>query len=1003
MDEHGGIEIAIIGMDGRFPGADNVDQLWRNIIQGKETISYFTKEELLEMGVSAERLNNPAYVRAKGVIQDPESFDAEFFDYSAKEAMLIDPQARVFLETAWKALEDAGYAPSKYEGNIAVYAGTAMNTYILHLAVQGVLGSIDDFDLMLGNDKDLLSMRVSYKMNLTGPSVTVQSTCSTSLVAVHMACQSLLSGECDMAIAGGVSIQFPIKQGYTYREGMIHSKDGHCRPFDSEASGTIFSDGVGAVVLKRLEDALQDRDPIYAVIKGSAINNDGTEKVGFTAPSITGQSNVIKEALLLSNVGPETIQYVEAHGTGTKLGDPIEMKALTDAYSQMTTEKQYCAIGSIKANVGHLNTAAGVTGLIKTALALKNRQLPPTVNFRQPNPELYLADSPFYINQQAKPWETRGTPRRASVSSFGIGGTNAHVVLEEAPPERSELNDKDYYLVPLSARTSRALEENARKLASYLEQNTMEQIKDVAYTLTVGREDFEYRAVLVGNEASELVAHLQNLQKQIQKVDPNAQLPVYFLFPGQGSQYVNMGKDLYEHEVVFKETVDDCARILQPKLGRNIVDILYPLEAETTTASDLLTQTEITQPVIFTIEYALSKLLLSWGIKPAAMIGHSLGEYVAACLSGVMNVEDALVIIAERGRLIQNQPQGQMLAVKLTRGEVEEYLNPNLSLAAENGPQLCVLSGDHESIEQVEQELKAKGIFSQKLKTSHAFHSHMMEEAIEPFERYIASFPLQAPAIPFVSNVTGSYITADEATSPRYWAEHIRKPVLFTRGIENFLQKPAILLEVGPGKTLIGLARQQGGGTHVYTNLLPHPYENEHDVAYTLRAVGTLWSHGIPVDLLSLFKKKTKRLHLPTYSFEKVHYSLLAQRPIEAAHESEEPRDSVPKISVSREKLSTAYLAPRDETEQVLLDLLEEGLGLKDVSITDNFFELGGDSLIASRYVARINELLAIQLPIEAVIQCGNVESLAQRVNEILLEEIACMSDEQVEEALKGN
>ncbi|WP_202080468.1 type I polyketide synthase [Caldalkalibacillus salinus] len=1025
MSELTGLEIAVIGMDGRFPGAKDTTQFWHRIKKGEECLTQFSEQELRDMGISQETFQDPNYVPVKGIIDEPESFDASFFNYTSKEANVMDPQSRVFLESAWKSLEDAGYAPSKYGGTIGVYAGAAMNTYILHLAAQGHLQSMDDFEVMLGNDKDLLSTRVSYKLNLTGPSVTVQSTCSTSLVAVHMACQSILSGECDMAIAGGVSIQFPLKQGYTYREGMIHSQDGHCRPFDAEANGTIFSDGVGTVVLKRLEDAIADQDAIHAVIKSTAVNNDGADKVGFTAPSVTGQSKVIQDALMLAQIPPESVAYLEAHGTGTRIGDPIEIKALTDVYSSMTEQKQFCAIGSVKANVGHLNTAAGIAGLIKTVLILKHQQRPPAVNFRSPNEDLHLNQSPFYINDELTEWvQPNGEQRRASVSSFGIGGTNAHAILEEAPQRDFPTITASPVVLPLSARSPSALENLANRVGEYIEKHPEVPLSDVAYTLATGREEFEYRTTIVRQKTLsdadkgapvDIIEGLKQLKTDaITPLDLSREPHVYFLFPGQGSQYVNMGRELYTTEKVFKEAVDECAQHLQPKLNLDIRTLLYPADQTMNDeASEQLKQTAITQPAIFTISYALAKLLMSWGIQPSALIGHSLGEYVAASLANVMTLDEALSMIAERGRLIQQQPQGAMLAVKRPHEEVKPYLHEHLSLAAVNSPNLCVLSGSFEAIEEVQDKLKEEGIFTQRLQTSHAFHSYMMDDAIEPFQRYVSQFTLREPTMPLISNVTGEYMTSEQATNPAYWANHIREPVLFSTGITHFLNQEAdtVFIEVGPGKTLVSLARQQGGKAPLYLQTLPHPYEKVDDQQYIYQTVGQLWSHGVKVDLKKWFAEKGYKQHLPTYPFDRVKYSLLSPTDGRANQKAltetgrldgDSLNHDMTKQAVDRQKLTTAYEAPEDETEQLLIELLEEGLGLSGIGVQDNFFELGGHSLIASQYTASIQAQLALNVPVDLVLESENIRSLAAKINDMLIEEIEQMSDEQVEAALNG-
>lgn len=666
-------EIAIIGMVGRFPGANNVDKFWQNLRDGVESITCFTDEELVSAGIDSAVLRDPNYVKAGSVLEDVDLFDASFFGFTPREAEITDPQHRLFLESAWEALENAGYNSETYTGRIGLYAGVAFSSYFFTNLYpnRDLTQLVDDFQTFIGNDKDHLPTQTSYKLNLTGPSVNVQTTCSTSLVAVHLACQSLLNGESDIALAGGVSIQIPQKAGYLYQEGGINSPDGHCRAFDANAQGTVFGDGLGIVVLKRLADALADRDYIHAVIKGSAINNDGSLKVGYTAPSVDGQREVILEALALAGVEPETITYIETHGTGTPLGDPIEIAALTQAFRRSSDKKGFCAIGSVKTNVGHLNTAAGVTGLIKTVQALKNKQIPPSLHFQQPNPQIDFANSPFYVNTKLTEWKTNGIPRRAGVSSFGIGGTNAHVILEEAPVVEmchgTSLHSRPWQLLVLSAKTSTALETTTANLIAHLQQHPDLHLPDVAYTLQVGRRSFDYRRIVVCNSLEDAVKALtdQDPQHVFTHHHKPGQCPVVFMFSGQGSQYVNMGCQLYEVEPSFKKHVDHCSEILKPHLGIDIRNIVYPTTQQREQATRQLQQTAITQSALFVIEYALAQLWMSWGVRPVAMIGHSIGEYVAATIAGVFSLEDALAVVAARGKLMQQMPTGSMLAIGL--------------------------------------------------------------------------------------------------------------------------------------------------------------------------------------------------------------------------------------------------------------------------------------------------------------------------------------------------
>ncbi|MBD1942157.1 type I polyketide synthase, partial [Coleofasciculus sp. FACHB-712] len=664
--------IAIIGMSGRFPGAKNVEEFWQNLRDGVESISVFTNEELIDAGIAPGLLDNPNHVKAGAVLEDVEFFDASFFGFNPKEAEMTDPQHRIFLECAWEALENAGYDTQRCESRIGVYAGASLNNYLSFNLNRDQIGSADSFQKLIGNDKDFLTTRVSYKLNLKGPSLTVQTACSTSLVATTLACQSLLNYQCDMALAGGVSIRVPQKTGYLYQEGGILSPDGHCRAFDADAQGTIIGNGVGVVVLKRLEDAIADGDRIHAVIKGSAINNDGSEKVGYTAPSVNGQADAIAEAIALAGVDPETITYIETHGTGTRLGDPIEITALSNVFGANTEKKNFCAIGSVKTNIGHLDAAAGVTGLMKTVLALKHKLIPPSLNFKQPNPEIDFANSPFYVNTQLTEWKANATPRRAGVSSLGIGGTNAHVVLEEAPTVKASSSSRPWQLLVLSAKTESALETATANLAAHLKQHPDLNLADVAYTLQVGRRAFEHRRILVCQTVEELVNQLEtpHPQKVLTHFQEPTERSIAFMFPGQGAQYVDMGRELYQTEPIFREQVDRCAALLQPHIGMDLRSLLYPNQPNPEAAAEKLKQTCFAQPALFAIEYALAQLWMSWGISPQAMLGHSIGEYVAACFAGVMSVEDALALVAIRGRLMQQMPAGAMLAVSLPEAEV---------------------------------------------------------------------------------------------------------------------------------------------------------------------------------------------------------------------------------------------------------------------------------------------------------------------------------------------
>lgn len=870
-------QIAIIGLAGRLPGAENLERFWEKLRDGAELISFFSDHELRATGVPAELIENPKYVKAAGYLENIDLFDAPFFGYSPREAEIIDPQQRIFLECAWEALENAGYNPDEYDGRIGVFAGASASIYTLRNLASNpdLVEAVGSYQVMLGNDKDYLTTRVSYKLNLKGPSITVQSSCSTSLVATHLACQSLLNGETDMTLAGGVSIDHLEKHGYLYKEGGIASPDGHCRAFDARAMGTVGGSGVGIVVLKRLSDALADRDYIRAIIKGSAVNNDGSLKVGFTAPSVDGQAAVIEEALAMAMVDAESISYVEAHGTGTVLGDPIEIAALTKAFRKSTNKRGFCAIGSVKTNVGHLDAAAGVAGLIKTTLALENKLAPPSLHFERPNPKIDLEDSPFYVNTKLSSWESNGSPRRAGVNSLGIGGTNAHVILEEAPAIGPSSESRSHQLIVLSARTATANERAASNLIARLKANHEINLADLAYTLQVGRKSFPHRLMLVCKDVQDAVTALEQRDavRVLSSCQENENRSVLFMFPGQGSQHLDMGLGLYQSEPTFRDIMDELSERFEPHLGLDLREVIYPAVEKREDASKRLDQTQITQPALFIVEYALARLWMEWGVEPASMIGHSLGEYVAATIAGVFSLEDALALVAARGRLMQRMPAGAMLGVRLSERELKPMLKGGLDLAAVNGPNQCVASGGFEAIEALRKELESRKVDCRRLQTSHAFHSEMMEPAAKEFAELAQRVKLHPPAIPFISNLTGKQITAAEATDPMRWARHLRQKVNFADGISGFINERAgIMLEIGPGQTLSNLARTQlgRGAAHAVIASL-RGGDSKSDAL--LESLGRLWLAGARIDWKRFHRNERRhRIPLPSYPFERQRY-----------------------------------------------------------------------------------------------------------------------------------
>ncbi|MFD0313326.1 type I polyketide synthase [Streptomyces flavalbus] len=874
--------IAVIGMAGRFPGSPDVETFWTHLEQGEEGISAFTDEELLADGVDPALLTRDDYVRAKGFLKDADLFDEGFFGYSPREAEILDPQHRVFLECAWQALESAGVDPHRFDGRIGVFAGAGFNSYLpLNLMNnQRVLDAAGMYQVMLGGDKDFLATRTSYKLDLKGPSVTVQTACSTSLTAVHLACQALLNGECEIAVAGGVSVSAPLRSGYVHEPGGILSPDGHCRPFDTAASGTVAGNGVGVVVLRRLADARVGHDNVDAVILATAVNNDGSLKAGYTAPSVDGQTDVISEALALADVDPATIGYVETHGTGTPLGDPIEIAALTRAFRDGTDERGYCAIGSVKSNVGHLDAAAGVTGLIKAALALKHRAIPPTLHCETPNPDLALDSSPFYVNTELRPWPRTGEPRRAGVSSFGIGGTNVHVVLEEAPAtdpaDPGPGPGRPRRLLTLSGKTPQALADNASLLADHLQAHPDTDLDAAAHTLACRRHAFDHRATVVCEGTDDAVTALRDLAGSATSVPASAErAPVAFLFPGQGAQYVGMGRELYEREPVFAAEFDRCADLFAEHLDTDLRTLVLAPDGDAE-ATARLTRTEFAQAALFSVEYALARLWNSWGVTPRAMAGHSVGEFTAACLAGVFSLPDAVRLVAARGRLVGAMPPGAMLSVFLSEEETARWLEDGLSIAAVNSTALTVVSGSAGAIDALEARLKAASVACRRLHTSHAFHSPDMTGAVEPFTDEVRTAVLKAPQIPFLSNVTGTWITDEQATSPEYWGTHLRQPVRFRDALDVLCADPALLpLEVGPGQTLANFARAHRSWTagRTVAGSLPHPGDHTADSALLLASLGALWSAGADVDWDAFYGGGPRRpVRLPGYAFQRRRY-----------------------------------------------------------------------------------------------------------------------------------
>lgn len=998
--------IAIVGMAGRFPGAKNVDEFWENLRDGVESITFFTDGDSLAAGVDPELLKKPDFVRAHGVLDDIEMFDAPFFDMTPRDAKFLDPQHRLFLECAWDALENAGYDSEAYKGRIGVFAGTSFSTYLLRNILPNNMvcfPTSDRLEMALTNHKDTMPMRVSFHMNLTGPSISLGTTCSTSLVAVHLGCQSLLTYQSDMVMAGASFVRIPPKEGYLFQDGMIYSPDGHIRTFDARAKGIVAGAGMGIVVLKRLEEAIKDGDFIHAVIRASAINNDGSTKIGYTAPSVEGQAEVISEAISFAGIDSDTISYVEAHGTGTELGDPAEMASLirafrTTASDSRTLKKEFCAVGSAKPNIGHLNHASGMAGLIKTVMALKHRQLPPSINFEKPNPKIDFANSPFYVNTTLQEWQSNGTPRRAGVNAFGIGGTNAHVVLEEPPAQEPLEKFRPWQLMVISAKTGSALKTATGNLTEYLKQHPQLNLSDVAYTLQTGRRAFNHRRILICQDNDDINTVLKTQdQKRIFTAFRKSEVPVAFMFSGQGAQYVNMARELYRVEPTFQVQVDRCSEILKPHLGFNLGQLLYSNEADTEEAARKLEQTRITQPALFVVEYALAKLWMEWGVHPRAMIGHSIGEYVAACLAGVFSLKDALSLVAVRGEMMQEMPPGTMLAISLPFQEVQPLLGDELCLAVINGPSLCVVAGPPHATEALQQHLNEKDVMWRPLHTSHAFHSKMMDPIVEPFTLQVKKIPLNPPKIPYVSNVTGTWITDEEATEPAYWSRHLRQTVHFSDGLKLLLQEEErILLEVGPGRILSSLAKQHPDKSprQVVLTSVRHPQATQSDVAFLLTTLGKLWLAGAKVDWSGFYAHERRlRTPLPTYPFECKPYWIGAPKSTPSALSTFQlPQDEKTKEGLAEEDLVeeeshlflqpglSSHAAPRNRKEEKIAAVWKEVMGVEQVGIHDDFFEMGGSSLIAIKVVAGICKALKTDLSVRNFLTAPTIAEVAELI-----------------------
>jgi amino acid adenylation domain-containing protein len=996
----GEADVAIVGMAARYPGARSVEDLWQVLCEGRDTIRTFRDDEL-DPFLPAETRNDPAYVKARGVLDDVDLFDAAFFGIAPKEAELMDPQQRVLLELAWEALEDSGHVPESFDGRIGVFAGKYNDTYWSENVVTrpDLVQAIGAFQAMVANEKDYVATRIAHKLDLTGPALSIHTACSTSLVAIVQATRSLRAGECDMALAGGVSITVPVHSGHVYQEGAMLSDDGHTRSFDEKAKGTVFSDGAGVVVLRRLKDALADGDTIYAIVRGVALNNDGAAKASFTAPSVDGQATVVAMAHADGAVDPRSISYVEAHGTATPLGDPIEVEALTRAFRTKTGDLGFCALGSIKSNIGHAVIAAGVAGVIKTALALRRETIPASLHYQAPNPKIDFANSPFFVNSALRPWPRSSAPRRAGVSSFGVGGTNAHVVLEEAPPDAPADRSRPRQALLLSARSAAALDAATGALAARLEAAPELSLADVAFTLHEGRRHFRHRRAVVAADAREAAQALKaSLTKTPPKTADGKDPYVVFMFPGQGAQYVGMGAALYRDEPVFRENIDRCAEGLRGTLDRDLREILMPPAGDAALAAAALRETRYTQPALFAVGYALARLWESWGVRPQAMVGHSIGEFVCAVIGGVMRLEDALKLVGARGQLMFDQPPGDMLSIRAPLAKVTPLLGPELAVASENSPLLCVVAGPPAAVAEMQAKLESDGVVCKPLHTSHAFHSPMMDPVVEPFTRLVAQIPLAAPRVPFVSTLTGTWITPEEARDPAYWGRHLRATVRFATAVTTLWKEPgALLLEVGPRATLATLARQQVTDKSRQLAVSSLGDSEETEWSALLAALGQLWSAGVKVDAGAFWRgQRRQRRPLPTYRFERKRFWVDPARPATDTRKS----TANGHISLVRAPAGAAGVPSQenlimsssassrvgrlaDDLRQIFEDASGIEIGANDLDT--NFLELGLDSLFLTQVALAVQKKTEVKVNFRLLIeQTPTIRALSEYVNEQL-------------------
>ncbi len=1005
MKKYTGLEVAVIGMAGRFPGALNVSKFWDNLKNGVESVRFFDDEELARAGEPASLVNDPAYVKANAFLDDKENFDSAFFNFRPAEARLLDPQMRLFHQCVWEALEDAGIRPDEANHKIGLFAGASTNiNWELYARLTNGEGGVDAFTASQLSNARFVATRLAYFLNLRGPAVFMDTACSTSLVAIHQACESLLLANCNVAIAGGVSVTNKSRKGYLHAEGMIYSRDGHCRAFDAGASGTVGGEGAAAVVLKTLKNALTDGDHIWAVIKGSGINNDGNGKVGYSAPSVDGQTEAILRAQKWAKVEPRSITYVEAHGTGTTLGDPVEVEALNRAFGK--SPEKYCALGSVKTNIGHLDAAAGVAGLIKTVLALKHRQIPPSLHFQSPNPAINFEDSPFFVNTTLREWQPGDYPRRAAVSAFGIGGTNAHVILEEAPEAEPTPAGSEGRLLVFSAKTPAALQRNLDNFREYLLAGDPPDLADVAYTLQLGRVAFPYRQVMVARNPGDAAEQLSALRGGSPPLPANSKTggPIVFMFTGAGAQYVNMYRDLYDKVAFFRAEADACFAVAGKLSGRDLKAVIYPGDGPEST--DRINRIENTQPALFIMEYVLARLLMRWGIRPQTVIGHSFGEYAAACISGVFSLEDALGLIFKRGEVMGKTPRGTMLSVSVTGDQLNHLLaqHPDVSLAAVNSSELYVVSGEEAAITRFRETAGAAGYKCRALRVAVAGHSHLMDGILAEFEQAVGRTTIHPQQIPLISNLTGAPASDEAIASPRYWASHLREAVRFAEGVETVLAGPqAVFIEVGPSNMLSTFVRSHRRRTaaHQVVSLVRHPDEEADDLVHLLAGIGQLWAGGITPDWKCLYENEVRRkVSLPTYSFDRKKYPVdVDARQLLAGFTPGPGGESWLPAPEADELVGEAAEASPGATEQIILRLWQQFFGKPGICRDDNFFEIGGDSLKALTMTGHLRKAFGVEIPLKEFFRCPTVRRMSEYVTTHLAEAGAAGAGESIPKA----